>query len=103
MLQCLRRQRILWRQRMSIGPYRGGAVGTPRSYGKRGGESANAHRIFALKRPAVCKDCGAQLPAGHAARYYGRYAIYGVGCHDEAKSPGNSIRTNIEPGNSVMV
>lgn len=38
--------------------------------------------IIKLKRPAVCRDCGAHLPVGHAARWYGRYAIYGVGCHE---------------------
>ena len=34
-----------------------------------------------LKFDARCKDCGAQLPAGTVARWYGRGRVYGIGCH----------------------
>lgn len=38
-----------------------------------------------LKRPAKCKDCGADLPAGSRARYYGRGQIYGTECHENPR------------------
>ena len=34
-----------------------------------------------LKYEAVCYDCGAHLPAGSEAAYYGRGRIYGRRCH----------------------
>lgn len=40
-------------------------------------------RIIKLRWPAVCKDCGADLPEGTEARYYGRGKVYGVHCHDK--------------------
>ncbi len=40
-------------------------------------------RLITLKYEAVCADCGAELPAGIQARWYGRGRIYGRGCHSE--------------------
>lgn len=40
-------------------------------------------RIIRLKYEATCADCGAYLPAGSEARYYGRGRTYGVHCHDK--------------------
>ena len=34
-----------------------------------------------LKRDAICTDCGAELPAGTVAMYYGPKNIYGLTCH----------------------
>jgi len=33
-------------------------------------------KVITLQRPAVCTDCGAQLPAGAKARYYSADRIY---------------------------
>lgn len=37
-----------------------------------------------LRFDAVCADrsCGALIPAGAVARWYGRGRVYGRGCHD---------------------
>ena len=43
-------------------------------------------RIIKLKYAAKCKECGADLPAGSKARYYGRGIVYGVECHADTKS-----------------
>ncbi len=40
-------------------------------------------RTIALKYAGTCKDCGATLPAGTRARYYGRGRIYGTECHPQ--------------------
>ena len=40
-----------------------------------------AKRIIKLKYSAKCRECGADLPVGSRARYYGRGKIYGVDCH----------------------
>lgn len=37
-----------------------------------------------LKFPATCKDCGAKLPVGAKARYYGPGRIYGMDCHQQS-------------------
>lgn len=42
-------------------------------------------RKITLKYPAECKDCGAALPAGSKARYYGKGRVYGVGCHPDTR------------------
>lgn len=34
---------------------------------------------------STCRDCGAKLPAGSKARYYGRGYLYGVDCHPQLK------------------
>ena len=44
-------------------------------------------RIITTKYPGNCADCGADIPEGADARYYGRGRIYGVGCHDKADGP----------------
>jgi len=53
-------------------------------------------KTITLKYEAVCADCGAKLPVGATARWYGRGRIYGVGCHekpeDTAKAPRRARR-----------
>ena len=44
-------------------------------------------RIITTKYPGNCADCGADIPEGADARYYGRGRIYGIGCHDKADGP----------------
>ena len=39
-----------------------------------------------------CADCGAELPAGSVARYYGRGTLYGTECHEQ-KRPERNGRT----------
>ena len=34
-----------------------------------------------LKYPGTCKDCGADLPKGTTAKWYGRGRVYGLTCH----------------------
>ena len=38
-------------------------------------------RRITLKFDGDCKDCGAFLPAGSTARWYGRGRLYGLSCH----------------------
>jgi len=46
------------------------------------------YRNLITKYTGTCADCGAELPAGTKARYYGRGRLYGVDCHDDtAKTP----------------
>ena len=40
-------------------------------------------RRITLKFDGICADCGAELPKGTTARWYGRGRIYGWGCHSE--------------------
>ncbi len=46
--------------------------------------------IITLKYPATCADCGASLPAGSRARWYGRGRVYGVDCHSGTATPKDS-------------
>ncbi len=48
-------------------------------------------RTIALKYPARCADCGADLPAGSLAVYYGARKVYGRGCHSDSR-PARSYR-----------
>lgn len=41
-------------------------------------------RVIKLKYAARCKDCGADLPVGSRARYYGYGRVYGVDCHSRS-------------------
>lgn len=41
-------------------------------------------RIISLKYPATCAECGAHLPKGSEARYYGPRKIYGTTCHERS-------------------
>ncbi len=43
-------------------------------------------KTITLRYPARCADCGAHLPKGSRARWYGRGRIYGIDCHDRAES-----------------
>ena len=47
-------------------------------------------KAMTLRYDGVCKECGAHLPAGSQARYYGRGRIYGIGCHADTRSNGNA-------------
>ena len=51
-------------------------------------------RIIKLKYAARCKECGAVLPEGSKARYYGRGIVYGVDCHKDKKVL--TLKTNHE-------
>jgi superfamily II DNA or RNA helicase len=46
-------------------------------------------KTLPLRFEATCADCGARLPVGAVARYYGRGIAYGVACHSRssAESP----------------
>ena len=41
------------------------------------------YRNLITKYTGACADCGAELPAGTKARYYGRGRLYGVDCHED--------------------
>ena len=41
------------------------------------------YRNLITKYTGTCADCGAELPAGTKARYYGRGRLYGVDCHED--------------------
>ena len=46
------------------------------------------YRNLITKYAGACADCGAEIPAGAKARYYGRGRLYGVDCPDDtAKTP----------------
>jgi len=48
-----------------------------------------------LRFAATCRDCGAELPAGSRARFYGRGRVYGTTCHANAGE--NSPRASRYP------
>ncbi|MBA7621557.1 hypothetical protein ES703_28921 [subsurface metagenome] len=52
-------------------------------------------KIITLQRPAVCADCGAELPAGTRARYYSAERIY-CESHDEPP-PRETKETKTKP------
>lgn len=39
--------------------------------------------IITLRRADTCRDCGAELPVGARARYYGPGKVYGTDCHEK--------------------
>ena len=39
-------------------------------------------KIITLKYAGKCADCGASLPAGTRAKWYGRGRVYGLDCHE---------------------
>ena len=41
--------------------------------------------VITLQRPGECKQCGADLPVGAEARYYGRHGMYGLDCHEDQR------------------
>lgn len=54
-------------------------------------------KVITLQRPAVCADCGAQLPVGTQARYYSAERIY-CESHDEKPAPRQTkAETKTEP------
>lgn len=44
------------------------------------------NNLIRLKYAGTCADCGASLPVGAQARYYGRGRVYGVTCHPRARA-----------------
>ena len=40
-----------------------------------------AGRKITLKYAGTCRECGAELPVGSRARWYGRGRVYGLTCH----------------------
>ncbi len=54
-------------------------------------------KTIKLRFAAVCRDCGAELPAGAEARWYGRGKVYGIGCHD---APARRDATAYERGDT---
>jgi len=41
------------------------------------------YRNLITKYTGTCADCGAELPTGSRARYYGRGRLYGIDCHED--------------------
>jgi len=41
------------------------------------------YRNLITKYTGTCADCGAELPTGSKARYYGRGRLYGIDCHED--------------------
>ena len=39
--------------------------------------------LIAIKYAGRCHECGAVLPAGSEARYYGHGILYGIACHPQ--------------------
>ncbi len=44
---------------------------------------AKSSRTITLRYAATCRDCGAGLPEGTQARYYGRGRVFGLDCHNQ--------------------
>ena len=49
-------------------------------------------RVLTLKRPAVCSECGEDMPVGAQARYYAKDKIYHQpACSDGAANAGTPV------------
>ncbi len=44
-------------------------------------------RKLTLKYDATCRSCGANIPAGSVALYYGPGKVYGIDCHEYRPEP----------------
>ena len=44
-------------------------------------------RTIVTRYSGHCADCGADIPEGSEARYYGRGRIYGIDCHTKGGTP----------------
>ena len=44
-------------------------------------------KTITTRYPSYCADCGAAIPEGVQARYYGRGHLYGIGCHEQGDGP----------------
>jgi len=42
-------------------------------------------KTITLKYAGKCADCGAALPVGTRARWYGRGRVYGLTCHEDTR------------------
>jgi len=51
-------------------------------------------KTLSLRFSATCRDCGAHLPAGTKARYYGRGKVYGLSCHTRSGATGGTAYEN---------
>lgn len=40
-------------------------------------------KLIRLKFEGKCSDCGATLPVGEKAKWYGRGRVYGLNCHEK--------------------
>lgn len=40
-------------------------------------------KVIELRFPATCRDCGAELPVGSKAKWYGKGRVYGLTCHEK--------------------
>ena len=49
-------------------------------------------KVITLKFEGRCADCGATLPVGPRAKWYGRGRVYGIGCHTKETSKAPSLR-----------
>jgi hypothetical protein len=59
--------------------------------GRREGWVLMRGRVLRLKYPATCKDCGADLPVGSRARWYGRGRVYGTECHGDSRAAADRL------------
>lgn len=46
-----------------------------------------------LKYAGTCADCGAHLPVGAPAKYYGRGRVYGTECHPDTRGKASGGRS----------
>lgn len=54
-------------------------------------------KTITLKFPGRCADCGADLPVGSKARWYGRGRVFGIGCHEKPVGAVESLFEEPEP------
>ncbi len=60
-----------------------------------------AARVIRLKFAGTCADCGAHLPVGAPARWYGRGKVYGTECHGEKPGTRRGGMTAYELGEAA--
>lgn len=56
-----------------------------------------ARHLIAVKYEGKCADCGATLPQGAEARYYGRGIMYGITCHAQRNGHNGSKPNSHKP------
>lgn len=54
-------------------------------------------RGITLKYDGECADCGAFLPKGTTARWYGRGRLYGYTCHTNARPTEDRAQDKVKP------
>ena len=60
-------------------------------------------KTITLKFEGKCADCGATLPVGSTARWYGRGRVYGFDCHTKETSSNQKINTVYFPSTGGFV